>query len=370
MSTPMDFAPLVSGSHVARFRALLPDGFQTGEDPTGTEVKITGGGVDFDATAEVRATGSVTLAEPWPTPRDLSIAPYGSEIFLARGIDLGANGVLWASLGYFRINDDRQGDAARGPVTVSLDDRMMTIIESRFLQPRQWLIGTLVGDIVEEVVTEVYPDAVIVWDDDSNLSQLGRSIIVEESRYEILDTIATGLGKIFYWNTAGQLVFETIPDEQTPVWTVNAGPRGVMVNADRSLSRDNIYNAVVVTGEGADQQEPVRAVAFNNQESSPTRFGGPFGRIPRFYSSPFITTQLQAENAAVNLLQRSLGATYDVGLSAVPNPALRPYDPIRVVYDDGTREMHVVERVSVPLTNDGTMNIATRESVIVSIGVT
>jgi len=367
--TAADFAPIVTGSHTAKFRALAVDGFQTGTTPTGVELQLITGRVELDATADVRGTGTATVAAAWPRARNLSLAPYGSEVFLARGVDLGGGGVLWAPLGYYRIHEVEQDSAAHGPLGLSLEDRMSTIIDSRFLSPRQWLQGTTVGDIVDEIVLEIYPDAEIVFDDDSNLSELGRSLIVEESRYEVLTTLATGLGKIVYWNGEGRLVFETIPDEQTPIWYVNAGPNGVMVDSKRSLSRDGVYNAVVVLGEGTDEIVPVRAEAYDAQESSPTYFFGSFGQVPRFYSSPFITTQAQAEGAAVNLLRQSLGAPYDVGVSAVPNPALKPYDVIRVVYDDGTRELHIVEKVSIPLTVDAALDISTRQSTIVHVGV-
>lgn len=370
MVTAADFANLIAGSHIARFRAVLTEGFQTGSDPTGVDLLVEDGGVEYDASADIRSTGGVTVVHPWPNARDLRIAPYGvSEVFLARGVETGAAGTLWAPLGYYRISKTTQSDASRGPLALDLDDRMATLIDSRFMQPRQWLTGTLVGDIVSEVVLEVYPDAVIVWDDDSDESQLGRSLIVEESRLEVIKTLADGLGKIFYWDELGRLVFRTIPSETDVIWTVKAGPDGAMVKADRSLSRDGVYNAVVVMGEGADDLNPVRAVAVNAQESSPTFFGGPFGRVPRFYSSSFITTQSQAENAAVNLLRQSLGAPYDVGLSALPNPAVRPYDVIRVVYNDGTREVHIVDRVSVSLNTREAITIATRQSTIIHVGV-
>jgi hypothetical protein len=370
MATVTDFAPVVAGSHTAKFRAVAVNGYQDGETPTGVELKLIDGDIELDATADIRGSGSLTLAEPWPQVRNRSLAPFGAEVFVARGVDLGGGGVMWAPLGYYRVNDTDQGDAAKGPVNISLEDRMSTIIDSRFLAPRQWMQGTTVGAIVSEVVTEIYPAATIVYDDDSNLSQLGRSLIAEESRLEVLKTLAEGLGKIFYWDALGRLVFETAPDEDVPVWTVNAGPNGVMVRANRSLSRQGVYNAVVVIGEGADELPPVRAVAYDAQESSPTFFGGPFGRVPRFYASSFITTQNQAENAAVNLLRQSLGAPYDVGASAIPNPALQPYHVIRVVYDDGNRELHVVEKVTIPLSVDPPLSIATRQSAIVHVGVT
>lgn len=369
MVTAADFAGLVSGSHMARFRCVAVDGFQTGDDPTGVELDVIDGSVEFNATADVRATGSITVVGDWPTSQNLSLAPYGAEVSLFRGIDRGANGVLWAPMGYFRISQVDQDNAAKGPLKLSLDDRMATIIDSRFLQPRQWIVGTTVQEVVDDTVLTVYDDAVIVFDDDSNLSTLGRSLIVEESRYEVLLTLAEGLGKIVYWDELGRLVFQSIPDEGEPIWTVKAGSGGAMVSSNRSLSRDGVYNAVVVTGEGADDLMPVRAVAFDAQQSSPTFFDGPFGRVPRFYSSSFITTQQQAENAARNLLQQSLGAPYDVGLSAVPNPAIRPYDVIRVVYNDGNRELHVVERATIPFNVEQPVTVATRESTVIFIGV-
>lgn len=369
MVTAADFADLVTGSHMARFRCVAVDGFQTGDTPTGTELAVLDGEIEFNATADVRASGEIELIGDWPTSLNLSLAPYGAEVFLSRGIDRGANGVLWAPMGYFRISEVSQGNAAKGPLKLTLEDRMATIIDSRLMQPRQFMIGTTVGHIVNELVLLIYPDAVIVWDDDSDLSELGRSLIVEESRYEMLLTLAEGLGKVVYWDELGQLVFRTIPDEGDPIWTVKAGSGGAMVNANRSLSRQGIYNAVVVTGEGSDDIMPVRSVARDAQQSSPTFFAGSFGRVPRFYSSPFITTQQQADNAARNLLQQSLGAPYDVGLSAIPNPAVRPYDVIRVTYDDGNRELHVVERATIPFNVSDPVKIATRESTVIFIGV-
>lgn len=372
MATVADFAPLVSGSHTARFRCRVVSGFPTGEDPVGDDLRVVDGTVSFDATAEVRAAGEITVVEPWPGARDLSLAPFGTEVFLARGVDRGGDGILWAPLGYFRITATGQGDAARGPLSLTLDDRMATIIDSRFMEARQWAQGTQVGDIVNEIVTEVYPNAVITWDDNSDTFTLGRTLIADEqsSRYDILLDLADGLGKLVFWDTTGELVFIDAPDEETVDWDVRANENGgVMVNADRSLTRIGIYNAVVATGDGLDDLPPVRAVATNSQSNSPTRFGGPFGRIPRFYNSPFITTQEQANGAAESILRRSLGAQYDVNFSSVPNPALKPRDVVRLTYNDGNREVHIIETVEIPFNVETPLSATTRQSTVVFVSV-
>lgn len=369
MVTAADFASLVSGSHTARFLARTCTTYQTGDDPEGADLTLISGSVELDETADIRGTGTITVAAAWPRAQNLDLAVYGTEVYLARGVETGAGAVLWAPLGYYRIDGTSQSDAAEGPLELSLQDRMATIIDSRFLEPRQWETTTSVGDIISDVVTEVYPNAVIEYDDDAYLSQLGRSMTVEEERYEVLTTLADGLGKIFYFNGEGVLRFETAPDENTPIWTVSAGASGVMVQADRSISREGVYNAVVVTGEGADDIDPVRAVAYDASPTSPTYFYGRFGQVPKFYSSTFITTVEQAQNTATSMLRQSLGRPYDVGLSAVPNPAAKPYDPIRVVYNDGNRETHIIKRVTIPLDVDTDMSASTRQSNITAVGI-
>jgi len=89
--------------------------------------------------------------------------------------------------------------------------------------------------------------------------------------------------------------------------------------------------------------------------------------VPTFYSSPFITTKAQAFAAASSLLTRSLGAPYVVEFGSVPNPALEVLDPIRVIYPDKARskgdstELHIIERLTVPLSAEQTQTGTTRE---------
>lgn len=361
MTDAATFAELVSGSHTARFAAIAPNGFQTGTAPQGEPLNVTGGTITFDATADVWASGDLTVLAPWPGSGNPALSVFGGEVFLARGVETGAGGIAWSPMGYFRVSDNSQDNAARGPLGLTLDDRMMTIIESRLIFPRVYEPGTTVADAVADLVLDVYPGAVIEFESGTGATVLGRQVTVEENRYDGLVDFADGLGQIVYFDERGVLLFSDIPDADTPVWTINAGPRGVQVNAGRKQTRDKVYNAVVARGEALDDIPPVQAVAYDGSPTSPTRWGGPFGMIPRFYSSPFITTVGQARSAATSLLRRSIGAPYTVALSVIPNPAMRPYDPIRVIYDDGTREVHVVDQFVLPFDVETAATINTRE---------
>ncbi|MCW6008508.1 DUF5047 domain-containing protein [Micromonospora sp. CPCC 205371] len=357
------FLRTVRGSHRAVFDARVVAPGQTGVDPDGTAIKILSGDVSMDANAAIRSTLDLTTEGGlWPARASDLLAPYGNEIFVRRGIAFGGGATEWVSLGYFRIESPEQEDAPFGAIRVAGRDRMAGLADARLLAPRQFTAGVTLSAVFGQLVGEVYPGAVIEWDDNTDTSTLGRSVIAEEDRHAFLADLVVAAGKIWFWDHRGVLVIKSPPDPATPVVDVDYGQGGVLVSLSRRLTREGVYNAVVATGEGADTAAPARGVAVDGNPHSPTYWDGPFGKVPRFYSSPFITTDAQARAAAASLLQRSLGLPYAVDFSAVPNPAVEPDDPIRV-RNSGSRppEIHVIERMSIGLTVDAPLTASTRE---------
>jgi hypothetical protein len=372
----VEFAEHVRGSHQPVFEARVLTSFQTGNDPAGVTIPIVGGDVQYDNTAEVFATLRLITAgvdeddtgeTRFPRlPNDL-LAPYGNEIWVRRGIDLGGQ-ILWSPLGYFRIDNVEQQDSPYGEISISGQDRMAGIVDARLVVPRTFPPDTTVAGVFATMVGEVYPDAVIVFDDDTGFAPIGNMVTFEEDRHEPLVGIAGSFGKVMYWDGEGVLRIESPPDESQPVMEVNAGSDGVLLTSSRRVSREGVYNAVIARGEGGEQTDPVLGVAVDIGPTSPTRWGGRFGKVPRYYSSPYITTVGQAEEAAAAILRRQLGAPFSVNFDAAPNPALRPWHVIRVTQRDGNREIHVVQTLTIPLTADGAMTGTTRERAQVIIG--
>jgi hypothetical protein len=365
----------LTGSHTPLLEARVVTGHPTGDDPDGEEIPILGGDVVYDGTAEVRATLSLgTLGISDATGRstyprfatDLLSPVRGAEIFVRYGLDLGGS-ILWTPLGYYRIEDDDQGEAPYGGITLAGKDRMAAIIEGNLLSPRLYPATRAVGTIVEDLVTDIYPGAQIAWDDNSDLTALGRVLVVEESRYEALREIAVSTGKLMYWDDTGVLRFEAAPDEDNPVWEVRSGRGGVLVSASRRVSRQDVVNGWVVVGQGADDLSRVRSVAVDNNPQSPTYFFGNFGQVVRRFESPLISNQPQADTASVALLRRSLGAPHEVELVAVTNPTLRPWQPARATYRDGNRDVVIMQRVRVPLARVP-MTGAGRTRILAAIG--
>lgn len=356
------FLAALRGSHrmVARARVVAPG--QTGVDPDGTEIPIENGDVQLDATADIRSTVDVTTDGHgmWPTSADSLLAPYGNELFVERGIRFGNGTTEWVSLGYHRIHGPEQQDAPNGPIRLSGQDRMAGIVDARLTAPVPFGPADSYGTVVEALIADVFPWATIEWDDTTDGRALGRSVVAEDDRYAFLADLITSVGKTWSWDHRGILVIKDPPSENASVWEVNAGQNGVLVSLSRELSREGVYNAVVATGEAADTVTPVWAMAVDGNPNSPTWWDGPFGKIPRFYSSPFLTTSDQAAIAARSILVKNLGLTYSVNFGSVPNPALEPDDPIRIRYP-GRSELHTIKQLTIPLVTTAALTATTRE---------
>jgi hypothetical protein len=365
VETPI-FTELVSalrGSHRATFEARALDTFQIGDDPEGEDIPIVDGRVVLDGSADIRGVLNLTVDgnKLWPRrARDL-LSPYGNEIFIRRGVDLGGDGIVWVPLGYFRIESVDQSDAPYGPIDIIGYDRMSTVVDSRLISPRVYDEGTTINELIDDLVKDLYPEAVIIIDDDSGFSRLGRILVVEEQRYDSLQDIANSLGKIVYWDRIGVLRIEDAPDNAEIVWDVNAGSQGVLVSSRRRITREGVYNAVVARGEAGDSENPVEGIAVDENPQSPTMFGGRFGMILRYYYSPLVETEGQAQRAARKILRRSVGLPYSVDFGSIVNPTLLPFDHVRITQSDGNREIHVLDNVVIPLNPETPMSGFTRD---------
>lgn len=360
------FLATVRGSHQMASHAYICAPGQSGVTPVGVEIPILSGDVKLDSTADIRATLDLTTSDQdWQAALDDALTPYGNEIFVQRGVQYGDGSEELVSQGYYRIYSVEQQNAPKGSLQIAAKDRMSGLIDAKPLAPMQFGDGTSVSAVFDFLVTEVYPDAVIVYDFDAGSTLFTASHSLEDDRYKFLKDIADSLGKVMYWDYAGRLRLETAPDPTDPVFDVHHGEGGVVATVSRSLNRDQVYNAVVATGEPVGEAAPVRGVALDLNPLSPTFWDGPFGKVPKFYSSTFLTTDQQCLDAATAMLARQLGVPYSLDFTAVPNPALEPLDPVSVSYTDRQLpEVHVIESLTIPLDPGAAMQATTRQQIL------
>jgi hypothetical protein len=373
------FLAAVRGSHqiVSRVRVLNPVG-QTGTNLTGTTLDLIDGQVVLDASADIRGSLDVSVAELWPATNTIAdLVPYGTEVAVDRGVQVGNGVIVRAPLGIYVLTDVEQDDAPKGALRLTGKDRMQRIQESDLEAPVNFVPSTTIASVFNTLITDpvvgALPTAVISWADADN-AELGpitarsASLTVGETeRYAFLDNIVAAMGKIWYFDYRGILVIKSVPSTATPVWTANAGPNGVLVSAQRGLTRKDVYNAVVCIGEGLDDLGPVMSVARDTDPNSVTFWGGPFGKLPYRLVSQTFTNAAQCQAAALAKLALLRGLPMQVDFTQIPNPALEPLDPVTLVYPVDLRtqpnrkiENHVLQAVTIGLGSSQGMDCKTK----------
>lgn len=397
-NVPAAFETAIRGSHQVVSRVRIVEPGQMGTNLPGRDLAIMSGEVTLDASADIRGGLSIELAETWPQGTTVDdVVPYGSELQVSRGISTGNGQIIRIPLGIYRVIDVEQDESPFESIHVTARDRMSLVQESQLLQPSYIDPTMTYGQVVERfihgdtsslgtVLPGIFPATVtITWDDTSSTTGsskiLGRAggAVVEQDRFGFLDDLLKGLGKIWYFDYQGGLVIKTpVLTPEDPVFNVNAGANGVLVKADRSITRTGACSVVVVTGEAFDDIRPPRGVAYDTNPLSPTYFNGPFGQIPKFVTSQTIkgTTAVESDAQAVRAAQAELalsrGLPYNVNFEMIPYPALEPLDTVQVVFPIDLRtqphqriENHVLESVTIGLGVDEGMTAKTRLSVTV-----
>ena len=357
----------VGGSYRPLYRATLCTSFQTGLDPVGVNIPIIEGSVKYDGAADIWASLDLTVpGYLWPVNgRNNDLAPYGNELYIRSGIAYSDALVEWIPLGYFRIKTIGRKGAERGPVSISGQDRMAAIGRAKVIAPIHFRSVVTVGEFVEALVLEVFPEAEISWDDDTDVQAIGRDVTVEDDRLGALRSMAESRGKLMYWSGLGVLTFRTPPDAVQTVATLAGGKGGVILEVDQQISDEDVVNAIVARGDGTGAAAGAYGVAFDND--SLTAYNSKFGPAPDFITSSLITTNAQAVVAAVAELRKRSGVAYSMGFECGPRPELQPYDPVRVEFADRI-ETHVLSSLEIPLSVGDKMSADCRQQSTVVVG--
>lgn len=347
------FIPALSMSHkpVTRVQMFTSDGRVI-------DIDHTGGSVTIDATQSVRRTCTVTATDLSLIPIRPSdqLAVYGAKIRIERGIDYqdGSDPEL-VPLGFFRV-DRVEGDPDLGPVTISGSSMEAVLADDPFITPYSTRGVTMAIAAITGIIEDSIPDAVVVGK--ATDGPIGTTTWdAQADRWQAITDCATAIGAQVYCDADGQFVIANQPDVATSqvAWTVDAGETGVLITATRAYDRDGMYNVVVASGENTeDNVPPVSATAEDDDPTSPTYVGGPFGRVTQFYSSATLTTLAACQQAANQLLAQAVKPSATVSVESAPNPLLDAWDVLRVTYGNGDRELHQIQSFDLDLGNSST----------------
>lgn len=127
-----------------------------------------------------------------------------------------------------------------------------------------------------------------------------------------------------------------------PVWTIQGGESGALVQLERELSDAGTYNAA--TSKGTDPSGlPLVGRAYT--PSGPLAWGGPYGKVPMFHQA-IGTTQAAVDADAATLLANQIAAgTVDLSVTCLAHPGVQPHDLVTVVAPTVAGDLPLVGRV-------------------------
>jgi hypothetical protein len=326
---------------------------------------FTSGSVTVDRGSKTRRSLSLTIADPTLLPwTELDpLAPYGQRLVVSRGIRYTNGSEEWVPLGTFRINEP-SGDTYFGPVNVTGTTAESDIVDDKFRVPTTTRgLGGCV-DAIEYLIRQTLPDATIV-----NLTAGARNPTCAVAtwdaggdRWDAVAQIGLAMQASVFVDAQNRFVIRDLPDVVNGVvsWDIAEGEGGNLISSGRSMPRTGVCNGVLASGENAASgAAPVSALVVDNEPTSPTRWGGPFGKVTKTISSALWTSVAACQAAAGYALFDATAPNVQASIDTLPNPALEADDIVRLI-SAGRKERYIVQSLSVPLTADGDFSITLR----------
>lgn len=318
--------------------------------------EIIAGSVAADLTGRVSRKATFTLADEWyPRTADDALSPEEAVVLIEAGLQYGDG-----STEIFPVFKGRVWDVTRnadGSVSFGCEDLAQDVIDFRFEQPRVSQRPGILQEI-RELILEALPQA--VFGTDTVPDGVTPRLTWDEDRGQALDDLANALGG--RWYALGDGSFVVRPFDYAPGPVVRAyldGPGGSLSSATVARTRSGVANSVVIVSERADGTTPVRVPVRDTASGSPTRFGGPFGRVSQIIKvqTPLTTGQAQVYGRAQ--LRASTALLEQWTATIVPDYTLEPGDTVTVRYR-GVQADQIVDQITYPMLVGDPMQITGR----------
>lgn len=338
-------------------------------DPYGDEgLPIYSGQVQVDASRLTRRTLSGLRVDATDDNWNL-LTPVGTQLRCFRGFRYGTGQAELIPVGRFTM--DKLTETYGGDWDGTVDtapDLMDRVRRARFLQPRTFPAGTPIRTLISVLLSEVLGTVTVTA---TSTATLTSPTVYQRDRLGTIDKACQSIGATAYIAPDGTPMLTDIPTLGTPVWTVDTGDDGILYEASRQRSTDEVYSAVSASPGQIDGSPPFPPqVAYDTRPDSPTYYLGSFGLVPYFMSSEFFTAAGQAMAAAMARLPLVTAPHAQMDIDAECNPALEAFDTIAVALPRRLRgttavtERQMLRTFNVPLTPAGTQSMTTMSSAV------
>lgn len=337
-------------------------------------LSVQSGSVSCDRGASVRRTANLSLDPNNLTDPVLGPAlnPYGSLVKVWRGIRY-PNGIV-AEQQVFTGRIDTINVNIKD-VSIRCSDLAAMVVDSRFGQAyRVSNSTTKVTDLVQTLIVDAVPGAGFAQDIVPAPSIYVRNGTAwEQERSEALDQLATQVGGEWFADKTGVFHLRALPATITastvPVWIIDTGDSGVLVSNVVTSDRQNVFNEIWVEGTAIGGTRSAQGHWQDTNATSPTRYGGPYGKIPGFYTGQQLDpNDTNAANVlAATLGQQSISVTSSLSVSCVVNAKLDLGDPVTVYAPRfGVNGTYYVQSIEIPLVVGDAMSLTLNRAIVVA----
>lgn len=379
--------PALRLSHIVRTSAQIIVGGIGGQAST-QALAINSGSVSVDITRPIRRSLAMTIVDPLgtlipQTPADLLHPDAGNEIIVSRGIDYGdGSPPEMMQLGRFSLDTVKltdPGDTAAVTIAITAYDRAWKVQRAKWTDVYQISTGTPYDQAIRNLIDNRVPGLQYNFSPtlnaDGSQNTVPSPVILgadptQADPWKDAQTLAAAAGMWLYFDWWGACTLSPILDgtTQAPVvsytdfsaMAVSLAPALPFLSGSRTLTADK-PNHVLVVSSGTSIVPPVRGEAIDNNPSSPTRLGGPYGNVVDAVSTSLVDTPAAAQNMADGLLMAQAGDADAAGFTAIPNPAHQEADVVQLLRPRlGINGMYVLQAFNIPLDVGTPMTFTTR----------
>lgn len=218
-----------------------------------------------------------------------------------------------------------------GGVEVLLMSRGVEAIRAEFEVPWAVQVPLFNTSEIAEILQNVDP----TWAVDTSGATpraIPDNLVFEFDRGQALDQIASGSSTVWQPDRTGGFVVYDNPYSIGPslasesVVTLTDGQDGCLVSVFEAKSREGIYNSITVVVERVNNTEPIRVTVRDTLPTSPTYWGGLFGKANLVVKNQNPTNLPDATQLALRILRQSLALQRSWRIELPHMPLLDPGD--------------------------------------------
>lgn len=334
---------------------------------------------DSKVTIDVGAVNRRMLSLALPPSQSLfdTLAVAGGEITATQTVFYIDRSTEVAPLGVFPVTEQGMTYRPGGQLSLTCPDRWLNIQACGFDTARTSIASNTGSQEIKRLIEGAWSNA--GWPfpgwaagspDLGATTKVGPLVWTDGDRNNAIQGLLKLNSYDAYFDASGLAVLRPSPiltSASVPVWLINPGEAGVLIDAERIRDNSVVRNVIVVSTTASDVILPIQVIANTHDPNvDPLSSLGPLGRRTKEYSDNFRSTaqMIAAGKVQLNL---QLSAQQQLSLTARSNPWLDGYDVITGILPkgDGTTqpaEQHLIQTATIPLTPAGQQLITVRST--------